>query len=76
MSVTTPSSVHLSNEDYGNYRNYYFKRRDALLFPQSRDERLPALPRSYFEGKKVLDVGCNSGQVTVELGRSKHVILD
>lgn len=65
MPAPTPGLV---TEDYGNYRNYYSRRRDGLLFPQSRDERLPALPRTYFEGMKVLDVGCNSGAVTVEIG--------
>lgn len=47
---------------YGNYRGYYQKR------PLAQDERLSLLPRDVFEGKCVLDVGCNEGWITCEIG--------
>ena len=44
-----------------NHR-YYNKR------PTAHDPRLALLPRSLFEGRCVLDVGCNEGLVTCEIG--------
>jgi hypothetical protein len=42
---------------------YYSKR------PFIRDPRLALLPAEFFVGKRVLDVGCNEGWVTCEIGR-------
>ncbi|KAL0060708.1 hypothetical protein AAF712_012488 [Marasmius tenuissimus] len=47
---------------HGNYHGYYSKR------PSVTDPRLAALPKDTFTGKRVLDVGCNEGWVTVEIG--------
>jgi 2-polyprenyl-3-methyl-5-hydroxy-6-metoxy-1,4-benzoquinol methylase len=41
---------------------YYNKR--PFLF----DERLAVLPADLFRGARVLDVGCNEGWVTCEIG--------
>ncbi|GAA5826784.1 hypothetical protein JCM11251_002893 [Rhodosporidiobolus azoricus] len=61
----------------GNYKSYYVRRRSA--FPvattassgslDAPDPRLALLPANAFKGKKVLDVGCNSGLVTVEVAQ-------
>ncbi|KAI6045978.1 Bicoid-interacting protein 3-domain-containing protein [Pisolithus marmoratus] len=48
---------------YGNYHGYYSKR------PSVRDPRLSLLPPSFFTGKTVLDIGCNEGWVTCEIGQ-------
>ncbi|KAJ8087384.1 hypothetical protein PM082_006214 [Marasmius tenuissimus] len=48
---------------HGNYHGYYSKR------PSVTDPRLAALPKDTFTGKRVLDVGCNEGWVTVEIAQ-------
>lgn len=54
---------------YGNYQNYYAKRLGTGEQPSDfRLELLEAHPE-YFRGKKVLDIGCNSGFVTMNLAR-------
>ncbi|KAG1790661.1 Bicoid-interacting protein 3-domain-containing protein [Suillus plorans] len=50
---------------YGNYHGYYSKR------PFIQDPRLALLPAEFFVGKRVLDVGCNEGWVTCEIGQSR-----
>ncbi|KAI0368060.1 Bin3-domain-containing protein [Pilatotrama ljubarskyi] len=59
---------------HGNYHGYYNKR------PSVRDPRLALLPSSLFDGRRVLDVGCNEGWVTCEiaqrLGAQKVVGVD
>ncbi|KAI0751536.1 Bin3-domain-containing protein [Daedaleopsis nitida] len=56
---------------YGNYHGYYNKR------PATNDQRLALVPEDLFEGKRVLDVGCNEGFVTCEIAQvlgAKRVI--
>ncbi|KAM5531932.1 hypothetical protein V8D89_014402 [Ganoderma adspersum] len=56
---------------YGNYHGYYNKR------PFANDPRLALLPQVLFDGARVLDVGCNEGQVTCEIAQdlgAKRVI--
>ncbi|KAI9001363.1 Bin3-domain-containing protein [Trametes punicea] len=48
---------------YGNYHGYYNKR------PSTCDPRLALLPGSLFQGRRVLDVGCNEGFVTCEIAQ-------
>ncbi|KNC99723.1 uncharacterized protein SPPG_05105 [Spizellomyces punctatus DAOM BR117] len=49
----------------GNYAHYYSKR----VGPLARvDPRLSWFEKSWFAGKKVLDVGCNAGFLTIALG--------
>ena len=45
-----------------NVDRYYTKR------PFLTDERLTLLPLNLFQGARVLDVGCNEGWVTCEVG--------
>ncbi|KAF8621772.1 hypothetical protein AX15_007508 [Amanita polypyramis BW_CC] len=49
---------------YGNYHGYYSKR------PPASDARLGVLPREWFQGATVLDVGCNEGWVTCEVAQN------
>lgn len=49
---------------FGNYDRYYGYRNGAAR----GDERMGMMKREWFEGKKVLDIGCNSGQVTIAIG--------
>ncbi|GAA5895428.1 hypothetical protein JCM6882_006247 [Rhodosporidiobolus microsporus] len=64
----------------GNYKSYYLRRRAAVSSSlnagssssasiDAPDPRLALLPSDAFKGKKVLDVGCNSGLVTVEVAQ-------
>ncbi|CAO3650289.1 unnamed protein product [Cunninghamella blakesleeana] len=51
---------------YGNYANYYKLRRSTT---DPFDVRLSLLEKSMFENKKILDIGCNSGNVTIVIGK-------
>ncbi|GAA5879650.1 hypothetical protein JCM1840_000601 [Sporobolomyces johnsonii] len=51
---------------HGNYTNYYTRRHPD---PDLPDERLALVPKEWIKGKKVLDVGCNAGAVTIELAQ-------
>ena len=49
---------------YGNYARYYGYRN-----PDSDDGRINLFKKEWFEGKKCLDIGCNSGHVTLAIGK-------
>ena len=49
---------------YGNYDAYYGYRSGPRGAPEQRDPRLALLQRAWFEGRRVLDIGCNSGVIT------------
>ncbi|OPJ82387.1 7SK snRNA methylphosphate capping enzyme [Patagioenas fasciata monilis] len=49
---------------YGNYCKYYGYRN-----PDCEDGRLRAMKGEWFEGKEVLDVGCNVGHVTLSIAK-------
>ncbi|XP_065341751.1 7SK snRNA methylphosphate capping enzyme-like [Cloeon dipterum] len=51
-----------SDYRYGNYDRYYFYR-DKIYGPG--DPRIRLLNPEMFEGKDVLDIGCNSGELTI-----------
>ncbi|XP_022090265.1 7SK snRNA methylphosphate capping enzyme-like [Acanthaster planci] len=51
---------------YGNYHRYYGYRNPD----QEDDSRIPFLKRKWFEGKTCLDIGCNSGHLTLYLARN------
>lgn len=55
---------------YGNYRNYYYKRLGSG--EHHTDIRLKILEAhaEYFKDKTVLDIGCNSGFITVNVAKS------
>ncbi|KAG5260614.1 hypothetical protein AALO_G00294480 [Alosa alosa] len=50
---------------YGNYSRYYGYRRPSLL----EDPRLAVLKPEWFRRKKVLDLGCNTGHVTLAIAK-------
>lgn len=50
---------------YGNYSRYYGYRTPSL----TADPRLAFFKPEWFRGKKVLDVGCNTGHVTLAIAR-------
>eukprot|EP01044_Picomonas_judraskeda_P003822 COSAG03_NODE_324_length_8972_cov_5.452271_8_plen_447_part_00 len=53
---------------FGNYDAYYSYRRGPVGAEQRADDpRLQLLQRGWFEGRSVLDIGCNSGLITFAL---------
>jgi hypothetical protein len=50
-------------------QGYHSKRRLATS-KDAGDPRLALIPGDWFAWKRVLDVGCNSGHITVEIGAS------
>lgn len=53
---------------YGNYAHYYGYRNTGLFTP---DPRIRCFKREWFEKRRVLDIGCNKGTVTLQIGRPK-----
>lgn len=51
---------------YGNYDRYYGYRNSGSL---KEDPRLKLLNSEWFKGKRCLDIGSNTGQVTIQIGR-------
>ncbi|KAL0283359.1 UNVERIFIED_CONTAM: putative RNA methyltransferase [Sesamum angustifolium] len=51
---------------FGNYRNYYGYRVGQDL---DEDPRLKVMKREWFEGKDCLDIGCNSGLMTIAIAK-------
>lgn len=49
---------------YGNYRGYYGYRLDG-----KEDPRISMMKKEWFYGLEVLDIGCNTGEVTLEIGK-------
>lgn len=54
---------------FGNYRNYYYKRLGSE--EQKSDLRIELLTAhpEYFRDKTVLDIGCNSGFITINIAK-------
>lgn len=59
----TAATRHIA--EHGNYKNYYQKRKPSV----HGDARLAVIPPAWLKGARVLDVGCNSGVVTIELAQ-------
>lgn len=57
---------------YGNYKHYYGKR---ILDKDFHDIRLDVLAtqQELFRGKQVLDIGCNSGHLSIEIAKKFEV---
>uniref|UniRef100_A0A1A7X6W7 RNA methyltransferase n=1 Tax=Iconisemion striatum TaxID=60296 RepID=A0A1A7X6W7_9TELE len=56
---------HQKKFQYGNYNKYYGYRNPG----SSEDPRICVLRQEWFEGKDVLDVGCNSGHLTLYIAK-------
>lgn len=54
---------------FGNYRNYYGYR---IGHDMEEDPRLKVLKKEWFEGKDCLDIGCNSGVLTIHIAKKFH----
>lgn len=50
---------------YGNYSAYYAKRGTSVLLG---DRRVARLPEAWVTGKRILDIGANSGLPSAALG--------
>lgn len=58
---------------YGNYDTYYNYRNPG----EAEDPRLKVMKREWFDGRRCLDIGCNSGAVTIEVAKSfspRHIM--
>ncbi|CRK90629.1 CLUMA_CG004331, isoform A [Clunio marinus] len=54
---------------YGNYSNYYFKRfKSESIEKDSRITLFESHPE-FFRHKKILDIGCNSGYITIQIAK-------
>ncbi|KAG7394549.1 hypothetical protein PHYBOEH_005041 [Phytophthora boehmeriae] len=54
----------------GNFRSYYTYRLGQKHQGELEDDpRLAALDKSWFQGKRGLDIGCNSGELTIAIAR-------
>lgn len=56
---------HQKKFQYGNYNKYYGYRNPG----KSEDPRIRVLRPEWFEGKDVLDLGCNSGHLTLYIAK-------
>lgn len=56
---------HQKKFQYGNYNKYYGYRNPG----SSEDPRIHVLCQEWFEGKDVLDLGCNSGHLTLYIAK-------
>ncbi|XVF49138.1 hypothetical protein PTKIN_Ptkin03bG0244200 [Pterospermum kingtungense] len=53
---------------FGNYKNYYGYRIGPGREVEE-DPRIKVLKKEWFEGKDCLDIGCNSGVITIQIAR-------
>lgn len=65
-----PEKAHKKNRRntkfiYGNYNRYYGYRNPET----EEDHRLGCMRQEWFEGKDVLDIGCNVGHITLTIGQ-------
>ena len=65
-SHLTSKSIPLNNQrfQYGNYNRYY-----GYRSPEKTDPRIKFFGKDLFEGKDVLDIGCNVGHITLAIAR-------
>lgn len=65
---TDPASTHKNSMKkvfpFGNYDRYYGYRTEN----GEQDPRMKCLRREWFQSKKCLDIGCNIGKLTMEIG--------
>ncbi|KAJ1387977.1 putative RNA methyltransferase At5g51130 [Sesbania bispinosa] len=63
-------------DSMGNYRSYYGYRIGQGV---DEDPRLKVFRKEWFEGKKCLDIGCNNGLITIQIGcqrNMKHLLME
>ncbi|KAL1200146.1 putative RNA methyltransferase [Cardamine amara subsp. amara] len=67
-NCNNPSKKKKSQEffPFGNYRNYYGYR---ISHDTDEDPRLKVLKKEWFQGKDCLDIGCNSGIMTIHIAK-------
>ncbi|RID69391.1 hypothetical protein BRARA_C01489 [Brassica rapa] len=65
---SNPSKKKKSQEfcPFGNYKNYYGYR---ISNDMDEDPRLKVLKKEWFQGKDCLDIGCNSGVMTIHIAK-------
>jgi len=63
---------------HGNYPSYYQNRKTSGNFTKDNtDPRLTLVKEKHLEGQRILDIGCNTGQVTLEVAttyKAKEVL--
>ena len=71
LDLKCAASKRKRHAQHGNYASYYGYRHicgSDQKVDSAGDPRVKAMPADWFTGLRVLDVGCNSGQVTIEVG--------
>ncbi len=66
INLTPSSNTKAALYRHGNYDRYYGYRNDGVL---NEDPRLKLFKKEWFVDKECLDIGCNTGQVTIEIGK-------
>ncbi|CAK4678234.1 unnamed protein product [Aphanomyces euteiches] len=70
LQATKETAVDQEKLRVGNFKKYYnFRLRGAIEGKLEEDPRLSVFEKEWFEGKKALDIGCNSGEMTLEIAR-------
>lgn len=59
-------NIHKKKFQYGNYNQYYGYRNPGA----SEDSRIRILQPDWFRGKEVLDLGCNTGHLTLTIAKN------
>ncbi|CAK4617847.1 hypothetical protein LEN26_012585 [Aphanomyces euteiches] len=75
LQATKETAVDQEKLRVGNFKKsllvwyYNFRLRGAIEGKLEEDPRLSVFEKEWFEGKKALDIGCNSGEMTLEIAR-------
>ncbi|GMI72895.1 hypothetical protein like AT5G51130 [Hibiscus trionum] len=63
-----PNKKMKSVSPYGNYKHYYGYRIGPGA-EKEEDPRIKVFKKEWFEGKDCLDIGCNSGVITIQIAK-------
>lgn len=79
MSTHPTSKANLNkririNSIFGNYLNYYTKRSGQNNGSNELDSRLQLIPKDWLENQVILDVGTNSGLISIQVAQSFNPI--
>ena len=70
MSASRPPTAPRDTPpEHGNFKRYY------SLRPGVNESRLAHLPAGFFVGRRLLDVGCNAGELTLLVTRRHHPVF-